>query len=189
MILPGPVDDEVCERLEDVVAGLAANGATVDVSRPQVSLSKNMRLFERLLVAAGGLRGQEAPISHGAWLELDEQRALVRSQWEDYFSDRDVLLCPVSPIPAFPHDAGGTPSTRRILVNGAYRPYGDLMGWPGLASLAYLPAVVVPIGRTKSGLPVGMQVVSAFLEDGTAIDVARELVTVAGGFVRPPLTA
>jgi hypothetical protein len=72
-------------------------------------------------------------------------------------------------------------------VNGRPRPYADQSTWTGLAGVAYLPAAVAPAGLTRSGLPVGVQVVAPYLEDRTAVDVARHLERVLGGYRVPPL--
>jgi len=53
---------------------------------------------------------------------------------------------------------------------------------PGLCSL---PAVVVPVGLTRDGLPVGLQVIAPFLEDRTAIDVAARIGDLIGPLVPP----
>ncbi len=58
-------------------------------------------------------------------------------------------------------------------MNGSLRPYEDQSTWTGLAGGSYLPAVAVPVGLTRAGLPVGIQVTAPLLEDRTAIDVAR----------------
>jgi amidase len=47
------------------------------------------------------------------------------------------------------------------------------------------PATVVPVGRTASGLPVGMQIIGAYLEDHTTIDVAARIGEIATGFAPP----
>ena len=41
------------------------------------------------------------------------------------------------------------------------------------ASLAGVCGVTVPCGATKAGLPVGMQILAAHLNEGTAFRVAR----------------
>ena len=43
-----------------------------------------------------------------------------------------------------------------------------------------------PVGRTRGGLPVGMQIVGPYLEDRTPIDFARRIGEVMGGFTPPP---
>jgi amidase len=45
---------------------------------------------------------------------------------------------------------------------------------------------VVPVGFTAGGLPVGVQVVGPYLEDRTALHVARELESITGGYTPPP---
>src|SRR5581483_8996518 len=37
---------------------------------------------------------------------------------------------------------------RRLVVDGQERPYWDVLLWPSLANLAYLPATAVPVGRS-----------------------------------------
>jgi amidase len=93
---------------------------------------------------------------------------------------------PVAMMPAIPHDHGEPFPERSIRVDGAIRPYTDLMAWIALASLAHLPATVVPVGFTASGLPVGIQIVGPYLEDRTTLAVARLIEEMLGGFVPPP---
>ena len=97
------------------------------------------------------------------------------------------MLTPVSPVAAIHHDLAPTVDSRTITVNGVQRPYTDQSTWTGLAGGVYLPAVAAPAGLTRDGLPVGMQVIAPYLEDRTAIDVARHLERVLGGYRQPPV--
>jgi amidase len=112
---------------------------------------------------------------------------LSRGRWQAFFCSYDVLLTPVSPVTAIEHDHAGDPDSRTITVNGIRRPYTDQSVWTGLAGAAYLPAAVVPAGRTRHGLPVGIQVIAPYLEDRTAVDVARQIERHLGGFAVPPI--
>src|SRR4029450_7628737 len=103
-----------------------------------------------------------------------------------FFSDVDALLMPVAMVPAIPHDHSEPFPERVIEVNGAIRPYTDLMAWGALATLPHRPATVVPVGRTASGLPVGIQIVGPYLEDRTTLAVGRRITAVLGGFTPPP---
>jgi amidase len=99
-----------------------------------------------------------------------------------------VLLCPVSPTPALPHDQEGDLFTRTIDVNGESRSYLDNIAWTGLIGIVGLPSAVPPLGPTPSGLPVGVQVVAPYLRDRTAVRVAglvAEAVDGAGYRVPP----
>jgi len=63
--------------------------------------------------------------------------------------------------------------------------YFDLLFWISFATLTGLPATTVPVGLTRAGLPVGLQIIGPYLEDATPIDLAGKLADVLGGF-RPP---
>ncbi len=56
----------------------------------------------------------------------------------------------------------------------------------GLITMVYLPASVAPVGLSADGLPVGVQIVAPYLEDRTAIDFAKRLGEVIGGYQPPP---
>jgi amidase len=120
------------------------------------------------------------------WVFANEKREQLRALMADYFTDVDALLMPVAMVPAIPHDHSEPFPERVIEVNGVTRPYTDLMAWVALATLTHLPATVVPVGRTASGLPVGIQIVGPYLEDRTTLAVARLIEGLLGGFVPPP---
>jgi len=209
-----PVDASLRERLEAVVVELRRAGASVDdAARPAFTLEENARLFMRVLygsMASGLPEGQFRKLqdraaglalgddsfrarltrdtvqSHRDFDLARELREGQRALWADFFGRYDALLCPVFPTPAFPHDQSPDMARRTLTVNGVPRPYlGTLLGWPALAGLSSLPATAAPVGFTKEGLPAGIQVVGPFLEDRTAIDVARLVAEVAGGYVPP----
>jgi amidase len=93
---------------------------------------------------------------------------------------------PVDPVPPIPHDHTEPFQARTITVDGAPRPYLDLLSWIALATMAWLPATVVPVGRTAGGLPVGVQIVGPWLEDRTTLALGRQILALTGGFLAPP---
>jgi len=125
----------------------------------------------QLLTAGGTSPSAAAPCPSSAVRDLSGAAA-----------PRPVLLCPVTPTAA----TRSVLAARTITVNGRERSVFEQSVWPGLAGAAHLPAAVVPVGRTREGLPVGMQVVAPHLEDRTAVDVARRIAHVVGGYERPP---
>ena len=127
-----------------------------------------------------------ATVHHRTWGVANERRTKLRYQWREFFQNYDVLLAPVAASAAFPHDHSPDRDSRTIDVNGRHVPYGDQRFWAGLASLCYLPATAAPIGLTRSGLPVGLQIIGPEGEDPTTIEFARLLAAEIGGFVPPP---
>lgn len=186
-----PVDSESLALLSKAADLLAGAGCRVSAARPPIDLSTAARLFTSLLLAAvsvtvEGDRGHAVGGSHRAWLDLHQARTFVRRVWSSWFREFDVLLCPVMPMPPFPHDHHGTIGDRSVTINGDPRILADTLAWTGAIGVAYLPSTVVPVGRTLTGLPVGMQVVGPYLEDRTALFVASNLAELTGGYTPPP---
>ena len=123
---------------------------------------------------------------HRDWLKANEARARYRLAMQAFFQDYDVLLMPVTPTLAFPHDQSPDMFKRVLHVNGEARPYHDNFSWISLATLTYLPATVAPVGFAN-GLPIGMQIVGPYLEDHTTIKFASLMENLLGGFKPPPL--
>lgn len=48
------------------------------------------------------------------------------------------------------------------------------------------PVVVLPVGRTKAGLPIGVQVVGRRWSDMELLNIAEQLTEVTGAFQHPP---
>jgi amidase len=127
-----------------------------------------------------------AVLSHRDWIAADHQRVRVREQWRTLFRAFDVVLCPPMPTPAFPHDHNPDQRTRRIDIDGKLYPYLDQILWPGVATVAGLPASAVPIGLSGAGLPIGVQIIGPYFEDRTPLRFAELIEREFGGFIPPP---
>jgi amidase len=182
------IDREYKSILEATAAALEAQGAELVESHPAVDFIEQNNLFGSMVVAAMipsyPSEAESIGGSHADWLRNERTRMAARRTWADWFADDgiDVLLCPVTPTPAFPHDQTGDMLTRTLTINGEERPYTNNVSWTGLIGIAGLPSAVPPIGRTSEGLPVGVQVVAPYLHDRQAIAVARLL----GTYAPPP---
>ena len=208
-----PVEPEVGDVLASAVAALRANGAQLLDTPPDVVLSDVVRTYQQLLypillstiaqprfdhleaVGESLPAEDDGPLARTArfatqryrdWVFANEKREQLRAQMAEFFRGVDALLMPVAVVPAIPHDHSEPFADRLIRSNGGSRPYTDMMSWMALATLTHLPATVVPIGRTASGLPVGIQIVGPYLEDRTTLAVARLIEEVLGGFTPPP---
>ena len=90
-----------------------------------------------------------------------------------YFAERDLLLIPGTPVPAFPIDESGAREARKLDIDGRAVAYNAQGFWQGIATVSYLPATIAPIGRTPEGLPISVQVVGPYLGDLSTIGFAR----------------
>jgi amidase len=124
-------------------------------------------------------------LNHRDWIRADRVREAQKHQWRALFREWDVVVCPIMPTPAFPHDHS-PPATRRIVIDGRDYAYSDQLAWAGVATLPGLPATAMPIGFSETGLPIGVQVLGPFLEDRTTIAFAGLVERAFGGFVAPP---
>jgi amidase len=183
-----PASSEVTAVLSGAADALARAGATVvegwpegvDPVRNYESFGFHVRLFFAFQQPGEDFATLSEVIDH------ENRRTAARCAWNRYFDDIDVFLCPVNFAPAFPHDDRPF-EQRTIATPEGERPYNDQAFWISHASLAGLPAVAAPVGRTSDGLPVGAQIVGPLYEDDTAITFAELLAEVIGGYEPSPL--
>ncbi len=208
-----PVAADYRLLLELAAAALAEAGADVRPATPPAGLDELVPLWERLVlpVMSAGLDEdtflafaavEAMPVApdedgptrslraitarHRSWLGASEHRHKLRAAFARFFADHDVLLAPVMPGAAFPHDTEREMVERTIEVDGVVRPYLDGLAWNGGVGILLLPVATPPIGRTPDGLPVGVQIIAPQYHDRTAVAVAGHLEALLGGFVPPP---
>jgi amidase len=121
-------------------------------------------------MSRGGPKPADLLDAHAYLAALDAQLA-VRRQWAALFEAFDVVVAPVMGVTAFAHQEGEF-NERTLVIDGETTPYGGQIAWPGMATLANLPATAVPIGATRSGMPIGAQVIGPYLEDFTPLAFA-----------------
>jgi len=158
--------------------------------------------LEQFTAAAKGLRAKDMSypariarairLSHIEFARLAVARERLYRVWAEFFRDTDVLLCPVMPTSAFPHDTTGdqlghiAQYHRVTKVDGKDHPYLDGLQWPGVATVANLPSTALPIGRTAEGLPIGVQAIGPYLEDKTSVGFAALVEAELYGYTPPP---
>jgi amidase len=118
------------------------------------------------------------------------QREHFRAAFRAFFREWDVLLAPITLGPAFPHVAKPYPPDAKSLhdtveVDGRTILYDLQLVYPAVPTLAGQPATAFPVGLTRAGLPIGLQVIGPYLEDRTPIRFAALLAREIGGFTPP----
>ena len=96
------------------------------------------------------------------YLKAQKARSLIRRDFLEAFQQCDVILAPTSPTPAF--EIGEKVSDPlQMYLSDIYTISANLAAIPGLS---------MPCGLTKSGLPVGLQILGKPFDEETVIRVA-----------------
>ncbi|MCE3289547.1 MAG: amidase [Caulobacter sp.] len=133
-------------------------------------------------------RGSPSPsqLTAHAWMDMLDGQLVTRRAFARLFEDFDVILAPAFGRTAYPHDASPNAAERKLLIDGRETAYFDQLAWPGIATLANLPATAAPMGLSRDGLPIGVQIIGPAFEDRTTIHFARLIEQAFGGFRIPP---
>jgi len=207
------IDLEYTDKLQSLVDTLAKCGAKIREIEPPIDTRRLHEVYVWLLRAATSARTPEVDIkrwkaaaakvgpdkvpyleqmvkgctlSHREWLTLNNERMKLRRQFNAFFDDWDILLCPAAASAAWPHDQRDERWERMITINNKRVPTTDQLFWAGYSGAVYLPSTVGPAGLTRSDLPVGYQAIAASGRDKWATAFSRFVEREVGGFVPPP---
>jgi aspartyl-tRNA(Asn)/glutamyl-tRNA(Gln) amidotransferase subunit A len=106
------------------------------------------------------------------YLRAQKVRSLIARDFSDAFQKVDAILTPTSPTPAFKLGERTSDPLQMYLAD-IYTVTGDLAGIPGIS---------VPCGKTRAGLPVGLQILGPHFSESRILQLARAF-EMAGGFV------
>ena len=113
----------------------------------------------RILIGTYAL---SAGYSDAYYKKAQKVRTLIRKDFDNAFKKVDILLTPTCPTTAFlKGDFANDPLSMYL---------SDLLTVP--ANLAGLPAISIPCGFDKKGLPVGLQLIGNVLEESRILNAA-----------------
>lgn len=188
--------DETKQAIKAACNALIDHGSSVSEDKPK-NLEDGYLIFQEMLGANGsqGFRDAlnqmnvteassllEKIILHLEPFACDLPEFMKRwDRWEYYRSDvlqffknYDVLISPVSPDSALPHK---TPMWNPDMINHA--------SYTWAISGTLLPVVVVRIGTSKTGLPIGVQIITKPFNEHIGLAVAQQLESALGGWKMP----
>ena len=114
----------------------------------------------RILIGTYAL---SAGYSDAYYKKAQRVRTLIRKDFDSAFEKVDILLTPTCPTTAF---------LKGDFVNDPLSMYlSDLLTVP--ANLAGLPAISIPCGFDKKGLPIGLQLIGNVLEEHKILNAAN----------------
>jgi aspartyl-tRNA(Asn)/glutamyl-tRNA(Gln) amidotransferase subunit A len=97
------------------------------------------------------------------YLKAQKVRTLLTRDFEDAFKKVDAIVTPSTPTPAFKLGEK-TDDPLAMYLNDIYTVTADLVGIPGIS---------VPCGETKSGLPIGLQILGRHFDEATVLRLAH----------------
>jgi aspartyl-tRNA(Asn)/glutamyl-tRNA(Gln) amidotransferase subunit A len=185
----GPTDPEVVATVKAAAHALSNAGCYVEAVRLPVleqtdanSVLWQLQQMETRPEFEKVTAGHEAQIFRHAKLILDTpdtpigdfvaaEQAVerLRDSFADYFQRYDALLCPVTPFPATKHGLAD------LVINGETVSPFHVMSATSPFSLTGMPALSLRFGTSHDGLPIGVQIASAWLAESTVLKVASLL--------------
>lgn len=126
-------------------------------------------------------RAAKLPISRYAWGERERAEMFHRAM--SFFDRFDLLVCPTGIMEPFPAE------WRRIdrLHDHEFDAYIDWIAVTYTISLLGCPSISVPCGFTKSGLPVGIQIVGKPRRDNEVLAAAQIFEDITGALGLGPV--
>lgn len=104
------------------------------------------------------------------YLKGQKVRSLIARDFREAFEKVDVIVTPTSPVPPF-RLGERTSNPLQMYLADIYTVTGSLAGVPGIS---------VPCGKTSTGLPVGLQIYGPAFEEDRVLHVAHAFETAGG---------
>jgi aspartyl-tRNA(Asn)/glutamyl-tRNA(Gln) amidotransferase subunit A len=156
-------------RYDGVRYGLRVPGATLtEMYRNTRERGFGPEVKRRIMLGTYAL---SAGYYDAYYLRAQKVRSLIARDFADAFQKVDAIVAPTSPTPAF-RLGEKTADPLQMYLADIYTVTGSLAGVPGIS---------VPCGKTKAGLPVGMQILGPHFSEGRVLQIAHAFEK-AGGF-------
>jgi aspartyl-tRNA(Asn)/glutamyl-tRNA(Gln) amidotransferase subunit A len=104
------------------------------------------------------------------YLRAQKVRTLIARDFSDAFQKVDAIITPTAPTPAF-RLGEKTADPLQMYLADIYTVTGSLAGVPGIS---------IPCGKTEAGLPIGLQIFGPQFREGRVVQLANA-VEKAGG--------
>jgi aspartyl-tRNA(Asn)/glutamyl-tRNA(Gln) amidotransferase subunit A len=183
-----PVDEDVAAAFEVAISALAHAGLTLSKASPIWPSAEERASLSAIqfagLAAIHGVAYRARPdlidpdvaaqieagfaVSGTRFGEAMEASQRVRRTLGAFFTEFDILLCPTTPCVAWPHGLLGP----KTIGGEAVDARGHAV-FTGLFNHGQAPAISIPCGRGRDGMPVGLQIAGAVGEDRRVLAFAE----------------
>jgi aspartyl-tRNA(Asn)/glutamyl-tRNA(Gln) amidotransferase subunit A len=183
-----PIDSDVADAFSRAVDALATRLSAVQEAHPSwPDAGRRQHLTASQFAGLAALHGPRfraepdlfdpdigAQIERGFAMpasvlaEAMETSLQVRRAVAGFFAGFDILLCPTTPCVAWPNDRLGPETIGGVAVD----PRGHAVFTP-LFNHAWTPAISIPCGKGRDGLPVGLQIIGRVGADRAVLSFAE----------------
>lgn len=120
-------------------------------------------------------------LDQGKWQDMEALRKKTIQTWDSFFDSYDFLITPVMPTEAIKKCPRGTP----IPLDGSTVGYWQAGSFSLMVNATGHPAITIPLGLNKQGLPISVQIVGKYYSEPQLIRLAKQLEEITPGFIRP----
>jgi aspartyl-tRNA(Asn)/glutamyl-tRNA(Gln) amidotransferase subunit A len=158
-------------RYDGVRYGMRVPGATlIEMYRKTRGAGFGAEVKRRIMLGTYSL---SAGYYDAYYLKALKVRALIARDFTEAFEKVDAIVTPTSPVPAFPLGERTLDPLAMYLAD-IYTVTGSLAGVPGIS---------VPCGKTSEGLPVGLQIFGQTFGEGRVLQLANAFERAGGAQV------
>ncbi len=158
-------------RYDGVRYGLRVPGSTlIEMYRKTRERGFGPEVKRRIMLGTYAL---SAGYYDAYYLRAQKVRSLIARDFSDAFQKVDAIITPTAPTPAF-RLGEKTADPLQMYLADIYTVTGSLAGVPGIS---------VPCGKTKAGLPVGMQIFGAHFSEGRVLQLAHAFEKAGGASI------
>ncbi|MEK9785287.1 MAG: amidase family protein [Gammaproteobacteria bacterium] len=189
-----PVDDEVAAICEAAALRFGELGATVEHNHPDFSDLQEVFQVHRAFSYAASLgptlqthRDIYKPeivwnVEKGLALSTQElidamvKRSALYERYRQFFDHYDLIATPSTVVPPYPVE-------QRFVDRVGDHVFSNYIEWCSIAyafTVVGAPAISIPCGFTKNGLPVGLQIAALPREDAKVLAAAAALESALG---------
>lgn len=163
-------------------------GFEIGINNPKVPLLAAFTYFfirakyRDHLWAKGMALGQR--LSNVGYAKAIDYKDEISQIYDDFLTQYDIYITPVCSFEAYPHQKAGKP----FIVNHQKIGYTQaISSFTFTTAFSGHPIVVIPIGKKKNGMPVGVQIHSRKWTDKKLLEIAQSLESLTVGYEKPSL--
>jgi amidase len=166
------------ERGQDLWTKLFARAALLQMQDEYRGREAEAGELMRYLLAANA---DSAPPAFDDYARAWAERDRLRARLIEWMKETPLIIAPVGAMTAYEHGA------RKVSVEGDAISIFRAFSYAQTYNVFGLPAVSVPAGRTRAGLPVGVQIIGRPFAESSVLAAAVIVERALGGWQMPPL--